>query len=133
MTFTRRALLTALAAFSAVPASAEALESEVLYPATSHNFGDLVIAAQEPVLLYVWAPWCSVCRRTTPQLQKTALALREQVTFATLNYDDAPALARQMNVRGVPTLLLFRQGNIRGSRSGFISADRLENWILARL
>jgi thioredoxin len=133
MIFTRRSLLTALACLPALPALAQVLESDVLNPATLANFDELVVQAQEPVFLYVWAPWCGSCKRTNPQVEKAARALRESVTFATLNYDQAKKLASRMGVKAVPTMFLFAQGRERGRRTGYMNAENLENWITARL
>lgn len=133
MFLNRRTLLTALACLPALKAAAQVLESDVLNPATVDNFDDLVVQADEPVLLYVWAPWCGVCKRTTPELERAGKALRESVTFATLNFDRAQKLSRRMGVKAVPTMFLFQQGRERGRRSGYITADNLENWITARL
>jgi thioredoxin 2 len=133
MLFTRRALLAALACLPAWPATARSLESDVLNPATTRNFDKLVVEADEPVLLYIWAPWCGSCKRTTPEVEQAGRALRETITFATLNYDDATSLASKMRVRAVPTMILFHQGRERGRRSGMIKADKLERWITSRL
>lgn len=72
---------------------------------------DLII--QEGVVLVdFWAPWCGPCRMQTPILQKLARRFGAQATIAKVNVDDAPRLAERFGIRGIPTLILFRTGQL---------------------
>jgi thioredoxin 1 len=74
------------------------------------NFEPEVLQAASPVLVDFYAPWCGPCKMLAPLLEQLAGAFTGRVKFAKLNVDDAPELAGQFNITGIPTLMLFRGG-----------------------
>ncbi len=89
------------------------------------NFLDRVRAAARPVVVEVWAPWCGPCRSMAPALDRISHAYAGRVELLKLNADDDPQAVRALDVLGVPTLLVFRQGREVARRTGAQSADGL--------
>src|SRR4030067_2156136 len=85
---------------------------------TSGNFKTTVGSGSIPVLVDFWAPWCGPCRVIAPILEEVAKEFEGKVRVAKLNVDDSPDIASQVGVRGIPTLILFRDGQIKGQMVG---------------
>ena len=79
---------------------------------TKENFDELVLRAEGPVLVDFWAPWCVYCRRIAPALDQIAEQYGERVTVGKINVDEQPELAQRFAVETIPTLLLFRNGQV---------------------
>lgn len=79
---------------------------------TKENFDELVLRAEGPVLVDFWAPWCVYCRRIAPALDQIAEQYGERVTVGKINVDEQPELAQRFSVETIPTLLLFRNGQV---------------------
>ena len=86
-----------------------------------------------PVVVDVWAPWCGPCRVMAPEYEKAAAALEPRARFLKLNSDNEQALASQFNIRGIPTMILFRNGREVDRVSGAMRAADITNWISAHL
>jgi thioredoxin 1 len=84
----------------------------------SGNFKTTVEAGPTPVLVDFWAPWCGPCRVIAPILEELAKEFEGKVRVAKLNVDDSPDIASQFGVRGIPTLILFKEGQIKGQMVG---------------
>lgn len=87
-----------------------------------------LILGDKPVLADFWAPWCTYCRRIGPALDKLA-AQREDVIIAKVNIDDEPVLAREENIEVIPTLLLYKGGELLGSIVAPESKARIEEFL----
>jgi thioredoxin 1 len=105
------------------------MASDTLYTFTDANFDATVIKSQTPVLVDFWAEWCGPCRRLTPIVEALAKELTGKVTVGKLNVDENPGVAGKYNIKGIPTLLLFKEGRIIESVVGLVGKDDLKKRI----
>ena len=82
-----------------------------------------------PVVVDVWAPWCGPCRFMGPEYEKAAQVLEPKLRFLKLNSDNEQDLAGQLGIRGIPTMILFRDGKEADRISGALSASQIEGWL----
>ena len=92
-------------------------QSAVIH-ATESSFPDQVLRSDQPVLVDFWAEWCGPCRAIAPVLEEVAAARQESLRVVKVNVDENPQLARQYGVRSIPTLMLFRDGELRAQQAG---------------
>lgn len=97
------------------------------------SFEEEVLNSSLPVLLDCWAPWCGPCRMMAPVIDELATSLTGTVKVAKLNVDENPATAGRLGIRSIPTLLLFRKGEIIGETVGAAPRATIESEILRRL
>jgi thioredoxin 1 len=91
------------------------------------DFQAEVLRASSPVLVDFYAHWCGPCRKLAPVLEKLAGQFGGQIRFFKVNVDEAPSLAQRHGVSAVPALLLFKEGRVVDSLTGFVSVDELKN------
>jgi thioredoxin 1 len=103
--------------------------------ATDANFEDEVLAADRPVVVDFWAPWCGPCRVVDPIIEDLAGQHAGRVKFMKLNVDDNPATASRYNVLSIPTVILFERGEpqdtVIGARSKSHYESAWERWLQA--
>ena len=97
------------------------------------DFHDVVEASPLPVVVDLWAPWCGPCRMISPALEAVARDRAGRLKLVKVNVDDHPAISERFGVRGIPTLLLFRDGRLVDQSVGARGQDALASWIDAAL
>ena len=98
---------------------------------TDASFESDVLKAPGPVLVDFWAEWCGPCKQIAPALEDLATELGEKVTVAKLNIDENPKIPGQFGVRGIPTLMIFKDGKLASQKVGAAPKGDLSRWIQA--
>ncbi|RME87535.1 MAG: thioredoxin [Zetaproteobacteria bacterium] len=106
------------------------MASAKIVEATDQDFQEKVIKAskEKPVLVDFWAPWCGPCRMIAPVLEELAEEM-DEITIVKVNVDDSPTTPAQYGVRGIPTLMLFKDGEVQGTKVGALPKAKLEAFI----
>lgn len=97
------------------------------------QFEKALLEERLPVLVEYWAPWCVYCRRIGPALDALADQYRDQVQIVKINIDDAPELAQQEQIRLIPTLVYYHEGEARESITAPGSKAEIENFLRQQL
>jgi len=97
---------------------------------TDSDFSTDVLQADKPVLVDFWAEWCGPCNAIGPALEEISETHGDAVSIVKLNIDENPMTPQQFNVRGIPTLLLFRDGEVIAEKVGALPKSQLESWIV---
>jgi thioredoxin 1 len=98
---------------------------------TDATFDQAVLKASGPVVVDFWAEWCGPCRMIGPALEEISTSLDGKVTILKLNVDENPATAAKYGVMSIPTLMLFKSGQLASRQVGAAPKQKLEQWITA--
>lgn len=102
--------------------------SDKIINITDDSF-DSVISSDKPVLVDLWAEWCGPCKMIAPILSEVAEEMSDKVTITKLNIDQNPNTPPKFGVRGIPTLLLFKNGAVVGTKVGALSKTQLVEFL----
>lgn len=100
---------------------------------TDQSFQADVLDSELPVLVDFWAEWCGPCKMIAPALEEIAGALGEKVTVAKINIDENPDTPGKYGVRGIPTMLLFKNGEAVAQKVGAAPRTQIQQWLEGQL
>ncbi|AVJ15777.1 thioredoxin TrxA [Serratia rhizosphaerae] len=107
--------------------------SDKIIHLTDDSFATEVLNAEGPILVDFWAEWCGPCKMIAPILNEIAEEFDGKLTISKLNIDENPATAPKYGIRGIPTLLLFKNGEVAATKVGALSKGQLKDFLTANL
>lgn len=96
---------------------------------TDESFEEDVLKSDLPVLVDYWAEWCGPCRAIAPILEEIAQEYRTKLKIAKLNVDENPLTPPKYGIRGIPSLMIFKEGNVEATKVGALSKSQLAAFI----
>ena len=106
--------------------------SEIVH-ITDSTFDGEVLKADKPVLVDFWADWCGPCKMIAPILDDVSKDYADKLKVAKLNIDENPATPPKYGIRGIPTLMIFKSGNVEATKVGAVSKSQLTAFIDSNL
>lgn len=94
-----------------------------------NDFATEVLASSKPVLVDFWAEWCGPCKMIGPILEELATEMQGQVTIAKMNLDENPMTPTKYGIRSIPTLMVFKGGQLTATKVGALPKGALQSWI----
>ncbi|MHA6287719.1 thioredoxin TrxA [Maricaulis sp. CAU 1757] len=96
---------------------------------SDESFENDVINADGPVLVDFWAEWCGPCKQISPALEEIAQEMQGELTIAKVNIDDHPMTPGKYGVRGIPTLMIFKDGQVVSTKIGAMAKGKITEWV----
>lgn len=103
--------------------------SDAVLQVGDSDFNEKVVKADGPVLVDYWAPWCGPCKMISPLLDEVSKEYAGKLTVVKLNIDDNPQTPQHYGVRGIPTLMMFKNGEVEATKVGAITKSQLTEFI----
>ena len=100
---------------------------------TDENFETEVLKVNQPTLVDFWAEWCGPCKQVAPILEEISNEMKDQIVIAKLNIDEHPNQPTKYGVRGIPTMLLFKDGELKATKVGATTKSNIISWIKENL
>jgi thioredoxin 1 len=107
--------------------------SERIIPVTDASFEEEVLKSEQPALVDYWAEWCGPCKMVAPILEEIAEEYKDKLKICKLNIDENPSTPPRYGIRGIPTLMLFKNGNVEATKVGALSKSQLAAFIDSNL
>lgn len=101
------------------------MSSNLIKHVTDDSFQTEVLSADKPVLVDYWAEWCGPCKAIAPILDEVAQSYQGRLQIAKMNVDENRSVPQKFNIRGIPTLMLFKDGELAASKVGALSKAQL--------
>ena len=105
------------------------MSSELIKHVTDTSFDSDVLKSETPVLVDYWAEWCGPCKMIAPALDQIATEYQGRLKVAKLNIDENQSTPPKYGIRGIPTLMLFKNGNVEATKVGALSKTQLAAFI----
>ena len=105
------------------------MASDLIKHVSDDSFQTDVLDSSTPVLLDFWAEWCGPCRQIAPVLDELAASYNGKVQIAKINVDENREIPAQFGIRGIPTLLLFKDGKLAATKVGAVNKSQLTDFI----
>lgn len=96
---------------------------------SDESFESEVLGSSVPVVVDFWAAWCGPCKMIAPSLDEISKELDGKVTIAKVNIDENPMTPSKFGVRGIPTLMIFKDGKLVSTQVGAMAKNRIDSWI----
>jgi thioredoxin 1 len=96
---------------------------------TDDNFDTEVLKSSKPIVVDFWAEWCGPCTQIAPTLEQISEEMKDQVIIAKHNIDNEPNTPTKYGVRGIPTMLLFKDGELKATKVGATPKSDIVSWI----
>ena len=96
---------------------------------TDDNFDTEVLKSSKPIVVDFWAEWCGPCKQIGPTLEEISNEMSDQVIIAKHNIDNEPNTPTKFGVRGIPTMLLFKEGELKATQVGATTKSNIVSWI----
>jgi thioredoxin 1 len=109
------------------------MATTAIFEVTDANFDEEVLKSETPVMVDFWAAWCGPCRALAPIVDELANSYSGKLKVAKMDVDKNAATPNRYNVRGIPTLLIFKQGKLQEQIVGYVSKDTIEKAIKSQV